>query len=297
MLLWLARVPAAILGAGALLLSLRAEAQQGAPPSTPPPNPYPYPYPYPYPPQPYPYPPQPPPAQGYPPPGRPEPARERLPDDAAARASPYVDLLVSGYELDERFRDPFSLGGQVGMYVAARLRLAARILFPLRQLSDDNSDSSPSNYQTKRSDPPTLLYAASAGVVVVSTVNFVLSPGILFMRSDKSDYGTVLGLSLPLEWVTQSHLRFGSELGFGRAVGGNIREQCIDVGVFPPPCSPGGVREVDRQGGLALYAHFQIGWAFSYPDPEPAPQPAPSNSVVPNRRWPEAAPRWQGENR
>lgn len=290
-MLWLARLRPALLAAAGTVLCSQAAAQEGAP--APPPQPPP-------PPQPYsqPYAPYPPGYGAYSSPGYgarasapAQPPAEQFPKDAAARASPYVDFLFAGYELRERFADPYSLGAQLGVYLFKRVRLAGRLVFPLHHLADKHSESSAVNYQVKESDSPHVLYGASAGVVVVSTVNFVLSPGVLLVRSDNSDYGTVVGLSLPLEWVTRGHFRFGTEIGVGSALGGSRREECINVGVIPAPCNPGDSRELDRSAGLALYAQFQVGWAFSYPNPET--QPAASTDATRTRPYPQPAPRWQ----
>lgn len=262
-------------------------ASPGAPPPAPPGYPYPYPprggypqgygypppgYSYPppnYPPPGYGYPPPgygyPPPGYGYPPPGyeavpEEKPKPKRPPHDAASR-SPFFDALAGGTTESDRFSEFLLAGGQVGLFVADRLRLAARFLVFSDQPTDEYSAESTlgSYYSPRNSSSPTFLWGGSAGFAVVSAPGFVLSPGVLFTRTDVSDYGSFLGVNVPFEWVSESGLRIGFELALGRTFGGTVIEQCYS---YTGGCAQGTTNEIDRKAGAGFYAHFQIGWGI-----------------------------------
>lgn len=260
----------------------------GAPGSPPPPYPPPgyrpgypgqqgYPYPYPYY-APYYYPNQ-------------QPVRRRTvvryPEDAAAQSSPFIDMMIAGLNFQKRLESYFNIGVEVGMFIAGRLRLSARVvLFP-----SDNDDqygadtgrasgcsvfsggSSSNQFVPLCSHSPAVLYGGSAGVALLSSENFVLAPGLLFLRSDVSDYGNYVGIVLPFEWVTDRGLRIGFELSVGRAFGGEYLARCQSPSFTPTgtpasgSCDPGEERLFDRDAGAGFYGQFQLGWGFNHPAP------------------------------
>ncbi|HEY0463052.1 MAG TPA: hypothetical protein VGC79_02535 [Polyangiaceae bacterium] len=233
-----------------------APAPAPAPPVTYPAPAYPYPAPYPYPPPPagYPY--------GYyypPPPPPPPPPPLRYPDDAAVASTPFFDAIVVAADWQNRVSQSVNLGAQAGLYLAGRVRLTAKIAFPTEGTGDQQADFG------SGSKPPSFFYAFSAGFAVLRTPTFVLSPGLLFARTDVSDYGTMLGLSLPLDWVTKSGLRLGLEGGIGRAFGGQRSITCSSAAV---DCNQRPKFE-DRDSGLALWLQFHIGFGFNHPGPLP----------------------------
>jgi len=218
-------------------------------PATTPPGPYPgY-----YPPPPPGYPPY---GYYYPPPPPPPP---RFADDAAVSSTPFVDAVIAGVDWKRRLSGALNVGVQAGLFVAGRVRLSAKLVFPSDNLHDDDA-----GYGFGAKDP-SLFYAFSAGVAAVRTPSFVMSPGLMFARTDVSDYGTMLGLSLPLEWVTGSGLRLGIEGGLGRAFGGRTASNCNDVVAL---CTLPPYR--DREGGSALWFQFHVGFGFNHPAPLPA---------------------------
>jgi hypothetical protein len=160
-----------------------------------------------------------------------------------------------------------SVGGEFGAYLVKRVRLAGRLIFPLESLHDESGASPPFGEQTKSSDSPIFLYSASVGVVATSSRSFVLSPGVSFLRSDVSDYGTFIGVSLPFEWVTASGFRLGTEVNIGRAFGGVQRLECIGLTPGQGGCLAGSTRTIDRPAGTAFLFDFIIGWGFGHPDP------------------------------
>jgi hypothetical protein len=225
-----------------------------APPPVPPPVAYPAPYAYPPPPG-YAY------GYYYPPLAAIAPAPlppPRFADDAAVRSSPFFDAIIVAADWQHRFSQAVNLGAQAGVYVAGRLRVSAKIAFPTEGSQDQEADFG-SGAKT-----PSFFYASSAGFAAVRTPSFAMSPGLMFARTDVSDYGTMLGFSLPLDWVTRSGLRLGLEGGFGRAFGGRRASSCLTPGAADCNQRP---RYEDRESGAALWLQFQIGFGFNHPGP------------------------------
>ena len=177
-----------------------------------------------------------------------------------------MDAVIAGVDWKHRFSGALNVGVQAGVFLSGRVRLTAKLVFPTDTLHDEGSEYG------ARAEDPSLFYAFSAGVAAVRTSNFVMSPGLMFARSDVNDYGSMLGLSLPLEWVTGSGLRIGIEGGLGRAIGGRSGNGCNDVGGL---CA-GPYR--DREGGSALWFQFHLGFGFNHP------APLPQYSVPPSER-------------
>jgi hypothetical protein len=230
-----------------------------APPAPPGYAPYPYPYPYAPPGTTYEY--------AAPPPI--PSAADLLPDDAAVRTTPFIDLLVGSYGFDQRVGSFFNIGAQAGAYLGQIVRLSGRVMMTTDDVHDNYSQyddsGSPDAFIQQDSKDASLLYGFTGGIVAVSTKTFVLSPGVMFMRTDVSDYGSVIGLSLPFEWTTARGVRIGFELDLGRGFGGSVKRLCQSASGTTPCAS--GTSEVDRPAGTALYLHFQIGWGFNHPGP------------------------------
>ncbi|MEI9950083.1 MAG: hypothetical protein WDO74_14205 [Pseudomonadota bacterium] len=222
-----------------------------------PPGAYPAPYPYPYPPPPPGY------AYGYyypPPPLPPAPPPLRFPDDAAVSSSPFFDAIVVAADWQHRVSEAVSLGAQAGVYIAGRVRLTAKIAFPTESVGDQQLDFE------SATKVPSFFYAFSVGFAAVRTPTFVMSPGLMLARTDVSDYGTMVGVDLPLDWVMKSGLRLGLEGGLGRAFGGRSAVSCATPGATDCNQRP---RFEDRDAGLALWLQFQIGFGFNHPGPLP----------------------------
>jgi hypothetical protein len=236
-----------------------AAASPTAAPATPPGTPAPaspgYPGPYPYP---YPYSPPPGYAYGYYYPPPPQPAPPRFPPDAAVSSSPFFDAIVLVADWQHRFSESANLGAQAGVYVVKRVRLTAKIAFPTESVGDQQADFDSGTKQ------PSFFYAFSAGYALVRTPTFALSPGLMLARADVGDYGTMVGLSLPFDWVMNSGLRLGLEGGFGRAFGGKRPVSCATPGAADCNQRP---RFEDREAGLALWLQFQLGFGFNHPAP------------------------------
>jgi hypothetical protein len=109
-----------------------------------------------------------------------------------------------------------------------------------------------------------LLYGGALGVVATNSENFVFAPGVVFLRSDVSDYGSMLGVSMPFEWVTSRGMRFGLELDLGRAFGGTVHNQTctFDPATQANTCA---MNDGDRKAGRAFAVRFQMGFGFNRP--------------------------------
>jgi hypothetical protein len=166
---------------------------------------------------------------------------------------------------------------QVGVHLGGWFKLAVRGVFTLDDVVDEHQLEFGLASSDVRSKNPKVLYSGLAGVILFSRSTFLLSPGLTFWRSDVSDYGSFVGLAMPIEWVTPSGLRIGLELDAGRVFGGVIRSAC---GGFVGPPTPGlppqevecetPTQERARDAGAGFYLHFQLGWGFNHPEPEAA---------------------------
>lgn len=179
-----------------------------------------------------------------------------------------MDATLNGTWLEDRFGDPFVFGVQGGAYLGEIVRLTIRLEMPTENSRDEygyGNDPAPqvpngSFSNPLRSKPPTLLYGATLGAVATSSENFVFAPGLVFVRSDVSDYGNMLGVSMPFEWVTSRGMRFGLELDLGRAFGGKVNNQ-ICTNNFTA-CT---TAESDRGAGRAFALRFSMGFGFNRP--------------------------------
>jgi len=248
-----------------------------APADAPPPPGYPgYGYPpngwvYPYGPPPYGYAPY-----GYwaPPPRAPKP---EYPEDAAARTTPFLDMLTAGVVADKRYQHFFTVGVQAGTYLAARVRVVGRALLFTSEPDDDmqvdyygNGDL-PAGYTPVASERPAVLFGGSVGVAPVARRNFVFAPGIGFHTTNVGDYGSMLTLSMPFDWVTDEGARFGFEIDIGRAFGGKYSARCTAT-----ICAGTATSEYDRPAAPAFFAAFELGWGFQHP-----PAKLPNSQGVP----------------
>jgi hypothetical protein len=199
----------------------------------------------------------------------PEPKREVDPH-AAVKGSPFLDATLSGLWLEQRFGDPIVFGIQGGAYFGEAVRLAARVEMPSKNATDEFSfryddPSTRTNYDPRNSEAVTLLYGASLGVVAASNEGFVFAPSVVFLRADVEDYGTMLGIAMPFEWVTKRGLRFGMEIDLGRAFGGKVHYSCRVQNGDVIDCPTGPTFEGDRGAGRAFAIRFQMGFGFNHP--------------------------------
>lgn len=243
-------------------------AETAAPAATPPPAPPVAAAPAPAPSAPYLYP------QGYQsyyPPARSAP---RLAEDAAVRTSPFVDVTMASIAWQNRFSQFLTVGGQLGMYLGGRVRVAVNALVPATQLRDnfsyDHSDGD-GDYTLVPAKDVSVIFGASAGYVVLSTPTFVFAPGVAFSHTNVANYGSSLAFSMPFDWVTEGGLRVGFELQGGRTIGGVYRVECISaLSGIPSNCSSGPTQiDRDRPGGTSILVQFQLGFGFNHPDPLP----------------------------
>jgi hypothetical protein len=188
-------------------------------------------------------------------------------------------MLIGGQSFSQRFSSFFNVGLQLGLFIGGRVRLAGRVLMFPADPDDDYSSGSSFNddllgagYFPQESEPAAFLFGGSAGVVLASTANFVLAPGVVVLSNDQADdYGSFVGVGIPFDWVTDSGLRVGFEVTIGRAFGGSVLGICQNsFGGSPPPpgaCDVGQVNAFDREAGAGFYSHFHLGWGFNRPKP------------------------------
>jgi hypothetical protein len=183
--------------------------------------------------------------------------------DFLSRSSPWLDFSLTSFYFDERVGNFLNLGVQFGAYAFDRLRISARVVTPLETVTDGGIGYYPSaspggGTSTRRfgSRSVSMLYGASAGVVVTNSRSFVFGPNLGFLRTDVEDYGTAIALGLPFEWTTRGNLRVGFELSLGHALGGSLREICVRG---TQSC---GLTRRDRQGGTAVIFQFYVGWSL-----------------------------------
>jgi hypothetical protein len=188
------------------------------------------------------------------------PPPPRFSDEAAVASSPFFDAIIATADWKNRFSDVVTVGAQAGVFVATRVRLTAKIAFPMESLGDEQA-----NFGTGAKSP-SFFYALSAGFAVLHSSSFAMSPGLMFARTDVSDYGTMLGLSLPLDWVMKNGLRLGLEGGFGPALGGRSATSCTTPGAAD--CGQQ-AQYKSRDPGAALWLQFHLGFGFNHPGPLP----------------------------
>lgn len=195
----------------------------------------------------------------------PEPARPVYPEDSAVQSSPFLGATVSLISLEDRFTDPLVLGISFGGYIGRAVRLVARIEMPSTEDTDNYYDSTYSGYTPVEDEPPTLIYGGSLGIVAAHSQSLVFAPGVLFLRSDVSEYGNMVGVSIPFDWTTNRGLRFGLEVGFGRSFGGTSKQRCT----YAPSCEYGNETTSDREAARAFALRFELGFGFNHPKPVP----------------------------
>jgi hypothetical protein len=185
--------------------------------------------------------------------------RAVVPPSLASHGSPFLAATIGGVFLEERFNDLLVLGLEGGIFAADVVRIAVRLEMPSNNVNDQGypHGGTGNGYFAVESAPPKLLYGAALGFAVANSSNFAFSPGLLLVRSDVSDYGTVVAAALPFEWVTSRGLRFGFEVDVGRSFGGDIKLQCTSG------CSDAR-RTTDREAGRAFGLRFTIGYGFGY---------------------------------
>jgi len=192
------------------------------------------------------------------------PPPPRYSRDAAVSSTPFFDAIVVAADWENRISESASIGAQAGVFVALRVRLTAKISFPTGGWGD-GTGSTASGLKT-----PSFFYAFSAGYAAVRTPTFAMSPGLMFARTDVSDYGSMLGFSLPLDWVMKGGLRLGLEGGLGPAFGGRRAVSCSEPTSID--CSQRPVYQ-DRKSGAALWLQFHIGFGLNHPGPLPPEVP------------------------
>ena len=187
-----------------------------------------------------------------------------LPPDFVLRSSPWVDFTLTSFYMEDRVGNFLNLGVQFGGYVFERLRVSARMITPLEDVSDGYSNyggnvgNGTGSFEPVDARSMSVLYGASVGLLITNSKTFVFGPSVQFQRTDVNAYGSALALGLPFEWTTQRNLRVGFELGFGHAFGGSVRYTCRN---FATNASCG-TRTADRPSGTTVLFQYSMGWSL-----------------------------------
>jgi len=193
------------------------------------------------------------------------PAKIESTEEFLQRASPWVDFTLTSFWHEDRASNFLNFGVQVGGYFFERLRLSARFVTPLEDVSDDysnyrdSSSSSSGSLVRQKAHDVSALYGASLGVIISNSRTFAFGPSLLMLRTDVPAYGTVVELLLPFEWTTRKNLRVAFELGLGHAFGGTLISRCRTL--TSPSVSCGSI-EKDRPGGTAVLFQYSMGYAL-----------------------------------
>lgn len=172
------------------------------------------------------------------------------------RASPWVDLVLTSFWLDNRYSNFLNFGAQVGCYCFGRLRLSARVMIPLGTVGDDYRTSIFSEPPFRQARNVSFVYTASVGLVVTNSRSFVFGPSVVLQRADVEAYGSELAFALPFEWTQRKNMRTGFEFSLGHAFGGSVADTCTTAS------SPGCATFRTRPSGTSILAQFNLGWAL-----------------------------------
>ena len=186
-----------------------------------------------------------------PPPAAPAPPK-RAPD-AGVSASPFVDASIGPLILEERFYSVFAVGLVAGHYIAGR----ARIAITGATFATDPERSHLSDWREGTTELPSFVYGASLGFAMSQGPTFVLAPGLVVLRSDIGDYGTMVGLQVPLEWVRENGMRLGFTVGAGRSFGGVATGDACDWNGLSQVCRE---ETQDRPSAGAFFINFNFGF-------------------------------------
>ena len=196
-----------------------------------------------------------------------EPVGWELPPAAARRYSPFFNGTFGGMSVGQRFESNAYLGSELGAFFGP-WRASLRALFPFGVHQETGFSQSNPEFRSIASTKPALIFGATAGAALYTSRGFVASVSVGFMRSDVSDFGNMLGLSLLLEWITRHGVRIGFEPGILAAFGGEVLAEC-QTGA----CEQGEIRAFDRDFDTGVWLHFLVGIPFDAPAPVPTSTP------------------------
>jgi hypothetical protein len=187
-----------------------------------------------------------------------------LPEDFVLRSSPWVDFSLTSFWMEDRVGNFLNLGVQVGGYFFDRLRVSARMVTPLEDVTDGYSNYSYyGSGELRRVDSRqmSVLYGASVGLLITSSKSFAFGPSLGLLHTDVNAYGSAVLLTLPFEWTTRKNLRVGFELSLGHAFSGSVRQQCRSS---TSPVTDCGSSDLDRPGGTAVLFQYYMGWSLGH---------------------------------
>lgn len=151
----------------------------------------------------------------------------------------FVQLLSGAFHLRERVSSPIAFGGELGGFVHDRVRGSIRGLVPVSEASDQATDDNASVW----------LWGASLGVAAEKQSGFVLSPSLQYLGVIGGDYGHLLGIHLPFEWLGARGFRIGFDFAMLYGFGGTYE---TDSG-----------RVEERPNSTGVTVNFLVGHVFA----------------------------------
>lgn len=174
----------------------------------------------------------------------------------AVRASPFVQMLGGGFHLRERLSSAAAFGGEFGFFAWDRLRAGVRAIIPVADLNDEASDAAVAG------DPSAWMWGVSVGAATSRQAGFVMSPSLQFMEISGRDYGHLIGILVPFEWLSRSGFRVGFDFSVLYGFGGTYRTKPCPTCNTPDPI-------VDRPNSAGFTVNLVLGHVFTMPG-EPA---------------------------
>jgi len=181
----------------------------------------------------------------------------------------WVAAVASRLRLGYRAEVPLALGAELGWYPIRYLRLASRFLVASTPVRDGcypdvafmgGSQGELGYVFCQPSRSARFGFALSVGAVVVDTSHWAIAPGLVAVRTDVADYGTALGVGLPIDWQPRRGLKLGIDVALGAAIGQHISLRCVPMPMSQ--CTPGTVVTGPNLDTWSALAAVSVGWTF-----------------------------------
>lgn len=168
----------------------------------------------------------------------------------AVRASPFVQMLGGAFHFRERLSSAAAFGGEFGFFAWDRLRAGVRAIVPVADLNDEASDNTGSD------DPSAWMWGISVGAAATRQAGFVMSPSLQYLAMLGGDYGQMIGILVPFEWLSRKGFHVGFDFSVLYGFGGTYRTNTC------PTCS----ELVDRPNSAGFAVNLVLGHVFAMPD-------------------------------
>ncbi len=175
----------------------------------------------------------------------------------ATQGSPFINAVSGAFLFRDRVSSPLAFGGELGAFLASRLRLSGRALVPIASPNDEMPD------QDQRASRSVWLWGFGAGVVVSESQSFTLAPGLQYLHLAGGRHGDTFGVQVPFEWLLDGGLRLGFDFSVMYGLGGKYLDRDSDcrIGLGGGDTCAAETRTRPRAPGVAL--NLVLGQAFS----------------------------------